>query len=194
MNRNKPITLILGLLLIFTGFWAYPKINHFFKIDRCLDRGGKWNYETNECESDPQEKHVLLQKTDSTNSYNQPADEQNRSTYTVSAHNTDLENATINRPEKTKITNPTIDTTKLFKIWTLTPDGPHADFWIKSTEFYIVDYDGDGAMQYILDHDRLTIFHNDFIQKGKIVSVSLDTLKILWDASEKPTLYIEWKN
>lgn len=131
---------------------------------------------------------------DSLNGYNQLADEQNRSTYAISEYNTDLDKESINRPEKTVITNPTVDTTLLFKIWTLDPDGPHADFWLKPTEFYVVDYDGDGAMPYLLDQDSLTIFYNDFIQKGRIVSVSRDTLKILWNETEHPTNYVKWKD
>lgn len=192
MNRNRLIILIIGLLLIL--IWAYPKIEQFFKVDNCLDKGGKWNYETKECEFDSNIDHIGIQKSDSLNGYNQLADEQNRNNYTVSEYNTDLENENIDRPEKTIITNPTIDTTELFKIWTLDPDGPHADFWFKSTEFYVVDYDGDGAMPYRLNKDSLTIFYNDFIQKGRIVSVNKDTLKIHWNETESPTKYVEWKN
>lgn len=29
--------------------WAYPKIDKFIKVDRCLENGGKWNHETQEC-------------------------------------------------------------------------------------------------------------------------------------------------
>ncbi len=192
MNRNRLIILILGLLLILTGIWAYPKIDQFFKVDSCLDKGGRWNYETKECESI--EERSVSQKTDSLKGYNQLADEQDRKTYTISEYNTDLESKNIDRPEKSIITNPIVDTTELFKIWTLDPDGPHADFWFKSTEFYVVDYDGDGAMHYLLNRDSLTLFYNDFIQKGKIVSVSKDTLKIHWNDTERPTQYLEWKN
>ncbi|MFZ6665977.1 hypothetical protein [Peijinzhouia sedimentorum] len=194
MNRNRLIILTLGLLLILTGIWAYPKIDQFFKVDSCLDKGGRLNYETKEREFESNKEHAVSQKADSIKGYNQLADAQNRSTYTISEYNTDLENENIDRPDKTLITNPKIDITKLFKIWTLDPNGPHADFWFKPTEFYVVDYDGDGAMPYLLNQDSLTIFYNDFIQKGKIVSVSKDTLKIHWDESERPTQYVEWKN
>ena len=85
------------------------------------------------------------------------------------------------------------DTTYLFKIWTLDRDGPHADFRMNKNEFFVVDYDGDGAMPYILNKDSLTIFYNDFIQKGLIVSISKETLIICWDHTGKPTKYIEWK-
>ena len=194
MNRNRVIILTIGILIILTGIWAFPKIDEFFKVDSCLDKGGSWNYETKECEFESKEKHSVSQKTDSLKGYNQVADEQDRKTYTISEHNTDLKSKNLDRPEKSIITNPTVDTTELFKIWTLDPEGPHADFWFKATEFYVVDYDGDGAMPYLLNQDSLTIFYNDFIQKGKIVSVGRDTLKIRWDETERPTEYVKWKN
>ena len=194
MNRNRLIILTIGLLIILTGVWAYPKIDQFFKVDSCLDKGGRWNYETNKCEFESAEENTESQKTDSLKGYNQLADEQDRKKFTVSEFNTDLASENIDRPEKSIITNPTVDTTELFKIWTLDLDGPHADFWFKPNEFYVVDYDGDGAMPYLLNRDSLTIFYNDFIQKGKIVSVGKDTLKIHWNESERPTQYVEWKN
>ena len=64
---------------------------------------------------------------------------------------------------------------------------------MNKNEFFVVDYDGDGAMPYILNKDSLTIFYNDFIQKGLIVSISKETLIICWDHTGKPTKYIEWK-
>ena len=64
-----------------------------------------------------------------------------------------MENQDIERPEKTLIKNLTVDTTQLFKIWTLDPKGPHADFWFKPTEFNVVDYDADGSMPYLLNQD-----------------------------------------
>jgi hypothetical protein len=41
MNRNRVIILTIGLLLILTGIWAYPKIDQFFKVDSCLDKGAE---------------------------------------------------------------------------------------------------------------------------------------------------------
>jgi hypothetical protein len=192
MNRNRLTLLTIVLLLILTGIWAYPKIDQFFKDDTCLDKGGSWNDET--WKRALAEEVTDSPKTDSLNGYNQLADKQNRQTYTISEYNTDLEAENIDRPEKTVITNPTFDTTHLFKTWTLDPDGPHADFWFNRTEFYVVDYDGNGAMPYILNQDSLTIFYNDFVQKGLIVSISKDTLIIRWDETGKPTEYVEWKN
>jgi hypothetical protein len=194
MNRKAILLLAIGLLLILTGVWSYPKIERFFKVDTCLDSGGRWNYDTQRCEMSDTSK-IKNTSTDSLKGYNQLADEQNRNSYTISEYNTDLKEArNITRPKRTAIVNPSIDTAQLFKIWTLDPSGPHADFWFKRSEFYVVDYDGDGAMPYILDGDILTVFYNDFIQKGKIISVGKNALKIHWNESDRPTEYVEWKN
>lgn len=42
----------IGLIsaIIFVLIFGWLKISYFFKVDECLDRGGKWNYETNQCE------------------------------------------------------------------------------------------------------------------------------------------------
>jgi hypothetical protein len=49
MNKKLIIWLLIigGIIaLIFGTKW----INRFFLIDSCIDRGGRWNYELNECE------------------------------------------------------------------------------------------------------------------------------------------------
>lgn len=38
--------IIVGVL----GVWAFFKFSDFMAIDKCLDSGGAWNYETRECE------------------------------------------------------------------------------------------------------------------------------------------------
>ena len=134
-------------------------------------------------------------KTDSVNAYNELANTQNRKALTISEYNTDnSEIKNIERPEKTIIRNLAIDTTKVFGIWTLDPNGPHADFWLTAKSFYVVDYDGDGAMPYILDKNEITIFYNDFVQKGVITSTENDTLKIKWSDIEKETEYVKFEN
>ena len=134
-------------------------------------------------------------KTDSVEAYNKLANTKNKKTLTISEYNTDnseIEN--IERPEKTIIRNLAIDTTKAFGIWTQDPNGPHADFWLTEKSFYVVDYDGDGEMPYILDKNEITIFYNDFAQKGIITSTENDTLKIKWSDIEKATEYVKFEN
>ena len=134
-------------------------------------------------------------KTNSVEAYNELANTQNRKTLTISEYNTDnSEIKNIKHPKKTIIRNLAIDTTKAFGIWTQDPNGPHADFWLTAKSFYVVDYDGDGAMPYVLDKNEITIFYNDFIQKGVITSTKNDTLKIKWSDIGKETKYVKFEN
>ena len=125
--------------------------------------------------------------------YNELAGRDVETVYTVSEYNADIaETRNVKRPERTQITSPTIDTTQLFAIWTLDPNGPHADFLINKDHFYVVDYDGDGSMPYMLNGDSLTIYYNDFVQKGRIIKASNDSLLILWDGIDEQTNYVKW--
>ena len=42
---------MLIVIAIVTALTAYLMFSDFFKIDSCLDSGGKWSYETKMCES-----------------------------------------------------------------------------------------------------------------------------------------------
>jgi hypothetical protein len=194
MSKRTTKILIIGLLTTTGLTFGYFKVDKFLKVDSCLDQGGRWNYETDECEFSVSGDLIQNDSLYKLNGYNELADRDDRKVYTISEYNTDLDEAeNIKRPD-TKIINPTIDTTQLFKIWTLDPEGPHADFWIKREYFYVVDYDGDGAMPYELKGDSLTIYYNDFIQKGLIKKVTKDSLIIKWDGLDELTGYIEWRN
>jgi len=140
------------------------------------------------------DENLNIQKDSVLNGYDELANTQNRDKYTVSEYNTDnkeIEN--IKRPDKSIIRNLEIDTTNAFGIWTLDPNGPHADFLFDKDSFYIVDYDGDGAMPYILDKNEITVFYNDFTQKGIINSSNKDTLKIVWKDYEEETIYVKFQ-
>ena len=99
----------------------------------------------------------------------------------------------IERPEKTIIRNLAVDTTKVFGIWTQDSNGPHADFWLTKKSFYVVNYDGDGAMPYVLEKNEITLFYDDYIQKGLITSAENDTLKIKWSDHKNETKYVKFK-
>lgn len=43
------VLLIVGILAV-----GYPRAWHFLQVDACLDRGGRWDYEQQSCESDQQ--------------------------------------------------------------------------------------------------------------------------------------------
>lgn len=73
MIKNRKIFLVtLPASLILVGlsyfgflFIAHQGNPHFLKIDRCLDSGGKWNYQENNCEyidGMPKEWHVSPSK------------------------------------------------------------------------------------------------------------------------------------
>lgn len=47
----KTRNILIGFaIVVLAGFIGYPRVTQFFKIDSCLDKGGRWNYETDSCE------------------------------------------------------------------------------------------------------------------------------------------------
>ena len=116
--------------------------------------------------------------------------------YSRSEYNEDLiDIENIKRPEKSIIDNPTIDTASLFQIWVRVPgeNEPHATFVLSKEDFYIVDYDGDGSMLYVLTKDSIEVYYNDFKKKGKIISVDDDSLIIKWEQHVEVSVYEKWK-
>ncbi len=131
---------------------------------------------------------------DSLDANNELANEQNRERFTVSEFNTDVaEIDNIDRPNQPIFRNLAVDTSKFFGIWAQDAKGPHADFWLTEKSFFVVDYDGNGEMPYILNKNEITIFYNDFIQKGIITANNIDTLTIKWEGSEKVTTYVKFE-
>lgn len=98
------------------------------------------------------------------------------------------------RPSRPIFKNTQIDTTELFGIWTVDPTGPHADFWLTKDSYYVVDYDGDGDMPYILDGRTITIFFEHGKQVLEILSTSNDTLRTFSKEYKYEALYTRWKN
>lgn len=132
------------------------------------------------------------------NGYNELANDANLKTFTISEYNTDDESIpNIQRPDKSEIINSSIPTTQLFGIWVQdpSPETPHATFKLTEKSFYVVDYDGDGAMPYIINGDSITVYYNDFVLKGILLpSKEKEQLTIHWNNSKKPTVYYVWKN
>lgn len=111
----------------------------------------------------------------------------------VSEKNTDIESLeNINRPKQSKIIKSKFDLRLLFGIWTYDPDGPHADFELTKKSFYVVDYNGDGDMPYVLNQDTIKVYYNDYVGIGIIKSVTKDTLKIDWDKNGVVNC-VKWK-
>ncbi len=50
MNPKIIFKFRLALIVLILSFFIYPKIEQYFRIDKCLDSGGKWNYKTKEFE------------------------------------------------------------------------------------------------------------------------------------------------
>ncbi len=48
---KKTILILFVIVIIVSAFiFIFIKYSRFMKIDSCLDKGGRWNYEMNECE------------------------------------------------------------------------------------------------------------------------------------------------
>jgi hypothetical protein len=143
---------------------------------------------------------TITTNTESTrpSGYNELSNEDSLDQSTISSYNTDIEDrANINRPDKSKIENSKFPADKLFGIWVEDPgpETPHATFQLTEKSFFVVDYDGDGDMPYVIKGDSITVYFNDFITKGKIIeSKNNGELKIHWEDSDTPTTYYTWKN
>lgn len=111
----------------------------------------------------------------------------------VSAKNTAIERAqTIDRPKHSKIIKTKYNLNLLFGVWTYDPKGPHADFELTKKSFYVVDYDGNADMPYIINQDTIRVHYNDYVSVGIIKNATKDTLKINWDENGI-TNYVKWK-
>lgn len=98
----------------------------------------------------------------------------------------------IERPKKS-VVGTSLNTKLLFNTWVIDREGPHADFVLSPKSFYVVDYDGDGDMPYILNGNKLSIYYEDSVQEAEILSVSATTLVMKWKDSEEPVTYEVWK-
>jgi hypothetical protein len=83
-----------------------------------------------------------------------------------------------------------LDTSLLYGIWTTDPEAPHADFWLSEQSFYVVDYDGDGAVPYFLKKDKITVGYPDSDYSGKIEHVLENLLIIHWEGNPTASIYV----
>lgn len=98
----------------------------------------------------------------------------------------------IERPKKS-VVETSLNTKLLFNTWVIDPEGPHADFVLSPKSFYVVDYDGDADMPYILNGNKLTIYYEDSVQEVEILSVSENKLVMKWKDIDEPITYEVWK-
>lgn len=89
--------------------------------------------------------------------------------------------------------NTKLDTALLFGIWTIDPNGPHADFVLSKNSYYIVDYDGDADTPYELKGNILKIHFKENTMEGEVVSVGKDSLRIIWSHNVDTNKYTRWK-
>ncbi|MGH2666462.1 hypothetical protein [Flavobacterium sp.] len=141
---------------------------------------------------------VSCKKTENTNEINSEnktvLNSENKTIETVSETNTALENEqNTERPKQSRVIKSKFDLKLLYRIWTSDPEGPHADFDLSKKSFYVVDYDGNADMPYIINEDTIKVFYNDFVSVGIIKNVTKDSLKIDWDNNGLSN-YVEWKN
>jgi hypothetical protein len=48
------VIIVLSFIVVLFGIIGFVKYSTFFQIDKCLDSGGSWNYETGKCEYETQ--------------------------------------------------------------------------------------------------------------------------------------------
>lgn len=95
-------------------------------------------------------------------------------------------------PKKSSVINPIFPLDSLLGIWTIDPNGAHADFEFNKDYYFLVDQEGNGNKVYAVNGDSITIFFPDFITKGQIRKASNDTLSIAWD-NQDVVNYVRWK-
>lgn len=97
------------------------------------------------------------------------------------------------RFKKSKIVVPTFDPNLLFGVWTLSPDAPACEFEINEKRLLLCDYDGNGERLYKISKDSIFLDNPTLIFKGRILSVSKDSLVIHWQENDKPEILLRWK-
>lgn len=94
---------------------------------------------------------------------------------------------------KSEIIAPTFDPKLLFGVWTLSDDAPACEFEINKKRLLLCDYDGDGERLYKINKDSIFLDNPTLIFKGRILSVSKDSLVIHWQENDKPEILLRWK-
>lgn len=92
----------------------------------------------------------------------------------------------------TEIVKSTFPLENIYGIWSENLNNPHADFEITKRSFYIVDYDGNGDMEYELYDNKIKVYYPDSEQEGIIKKAENDSLIIYWSSGQYAT-YVRWK-
>jgi|GEM_PF-1242369 len=61
MRRNKKARYLVILIIAIAAIasYAYLRTTNFFEIDACLDCGGRWDYETEKCDTSTADASIL---------------------------------------------------------------------------------------------------------------------------------------
>jgi hypothetical protein len=97
------------------------------------------------------------------------------------------------RFKKSEVIAPTFDPNLLFGVWTLSADAPACEFEINKKRLLLCDYDGNGERHYKINKDSIFLDNPTLIFKGRILSVSKDSLVIHWQENDKPEILLRWK-
>ncbi|MDR6967749.1 hypothetical protein J2X31_001761 [Flavobacterium arsenatis] len=89
------------------------------------------------------------------------------------------------------ITNPAFPMKDILGIWAEDLSGPHADFELTESYFYVVDYDGNGHMPYEINTNKIKIYFPDSEQMGLIKKAKNDSL-VIYCANGEFTTYLRW--
>jgi hypothetical protein len=103
-----------------------------------------------------------------------------------------LQKSITKKPESSSIEHSKFPMDSIMGIWAVDPNGPHADFEINKNYYFLVDYEGDANMIYIIINDTIVVYLKDIISRGIISKACSDSLQIVWDNQENTT-YVRWK-
>lgn len=113
-------------------------------------------------------------------------------TNTSAKSNESLSQQVVSTKKSKSIINCLFPIESLLGIWTVDLNGPHADFKLTESTYFLVDSDGDGSHSYSISQDVFVIHFPGFDSKGKILKAQHDTLVVIWD-DQPQTTYFRWK-
>ena len=99
--------------------------------------------------------------------------------------------STTQKKRKTKIEKIAFPLENILGIWSQNQDDPHADFEITKSHFELVDYDGNGEMQYEINDNKIKVYYPDSELVGLIKKAENDSLTIYWSSGNCLT-YTRW--
>ncbi|MFC6997422.1 hypothetical protein [Rufibacter roseus] len=96
------------------------------------------------------------------------------------------------KAQKTQIVNASVPLEKLFHAWVSDLNDPHATFDLTKDGLFVVDYDGDGNMPYLLKGDSLIVYYDYGTERSRIKKLTNDSLVLSMNGYE--VAYVRWRN